>query len=320
MIWLTWRQQRLEALIGAAVIAALSGLLIFTGLHIAGVYHDGNLAACSLGKPQPASCGDSVLRFGARFSGLVNLTNWFNMVPLLIGILAAAPIVLEFEQGTHRLAWTQTVTRRRWLATRLAFALGIAVAAGLGFSLLMTWWRGPFDQLNGRLDTNAFDVEGVVPIAYTVFAASVVLATGTILRRTLPAVAITIVSFLVLRLGIEGWVRYQHYQSPLQSTWPVGAPPPSGEPAGYITDSGLSFTGAPTLARRMFDSCGVTQTNPRALQGTSACLRHHHAMQYAIYQPSGRFWTFQAIETGIFLLLALSLTATTVWWVNHRLA
>src|SRR5436305_6139817 len=153
------------------------------------------------------------------------------MVPLLIGILAAAPIVLEFEQGTHRLAWTQTVTHRRWLATRLSLAFGVAVAAGLGFSLLMTWWRGPFDQLSGRLDTNAFDFEGVVPIAYTVFAASVVLATGTILRRTLPAVAITIVSFLVLRLGIEGWVRYQHYQGPLQSTWPVGAPPPSGEPA-----------------------------------------------------------------------------------------
>jgi len=85
MIWLTWRQQRLEALIGGAVLAALTALLVLTGLHIAGVYHDGNLAACSLGKSQPAACGDSVLRFGARFSNLVNLTNWFNMVPLLIG-------------------------------------------------------------------------------------------------------------------------------------------------------------------------------------------------------------------------------------------
>src|SRR5205085_8513699 len=123
-----------------------------------------------------------------------------------------------------RLCWTQTITRRRWLATRLTLAFTLAMAAGLGFSLLMTWWRGPFDQLNGRLDTNAFDFEGIVPIAYTVFAASVVLAVGTILRRTLPAVAITIVSFLVPRLGIEGWVRYQHYPRPRQRTWPVGAP------------------------------------------------------------------------------------------------
>ena len=319
MIWLTWRQQRLEALIGGAVLSALTALLVLTGLHIAGVYHDGNLAACSLGKSQPAACGDSVLRFGARFSNLVNLTNWFNMVPLLIGILAAAPIVLEFEHGTHRLAWTQTITRRRWLATRLTLAFGVAVAAGLGFSLLMTWWRGPFDQLTGRLDTNAFDFEGVVPIAYTVFAASIVLAVGTILRRTLPAVAVAIVSFLALRLGIEGWVRYDHYLSPLHKTWPVGAPAPTGEAAGYLGDNGLTFSGAPDAARRMFDSCGVTETNPRALQGVSHCLRHHHVMQYAIYQPSSRFWTFQGIEASIFLALALALVAASVWWVNHRL-
>src|SRR5205814_8068785 len=124
------------------------------------------------------------------------------------------------------------------------------------------WWRGAFDQLNGRLDTNAFDFEGIVPIAYTVFAGSVVLAVGTILRRTLPAITIAIVSFLVLRLGIEGWVRYQHYQSPLHKTWPVGAPTPSGEAAGYISSSGLTFTGSPDIARRMFDSCGVTETHP----------------------------------------------------------
>jgi hypothetical protein len=320
MIWLTWRQQRLEAILAGTVFAALAALLVITGLHIASVYHDGHLAACSLGKSQPASCGDSVLRFGARFSGVVNITNWFNMVPLLFGILSAAPIVLEFEHGTHRLAWTQTVTRRRWLATRLTVAFGVAVAAGLGFSLLMTWWRGPFDHLNGRLDTNAFDFEGVVPIAYTVFAAGAVLAVGTILRRTLPAVVIAIVSFLALRLGIEGWVRYQHYLGPLHRTWPVGAPAPAGEAAGYISASGLTFNTAPDAARRMFESCNVTETNPRALQGVSHCLRQHHVMQYAIYQPSGRFWTFQAIEAGIFVSLALVLTAVSVWGVNHRLA
>jgi hypothetical protein len=184
----------------------------------------------------------------------------------------------------------------------------------------MTWWRGPFDHLNGRLDTNAFDFEGTVPIAYTVFAASVVLAVGTILRRTLPAIAIAIVSFLVMRFGIEGWVRYQHYLRPLHATWPVGGRAPAGEAAGYLSDSGLTFTGAPDVARRMFESCNVTETNPRALQGVSVCLHHHHISQYAIYQPAGRFWTFQGIETSIFLAVAAGLVAASVWWINHRLA
>jgi hypothetical protein len=240
------------------------------------------------------------------------------MVPLLIGILVAAPIVLEFEQGTHRLAWTQTVTRRRWIATRLTLASAAAVVGALAFALLMTWWRGPFDHLGGRFDTSAFDFEGAVPIAYTLFAASVVLLVGTILRRTLPAVAIALVTFLVLRLGIEGWLRYQHYLAPLHETWPVGTPAPTGEASGYITSSGITFNGAPDAARHVFQSCNVTQTDPRSLQGVSACLRHHHVLEFAVYQPAGRFWTFQAIETSIFLGLALILASGATWWITHR--
>ena len=320
MIWVTWRQQRLEALIGLTFVAALGVLLVLTGLQVADVYNHTNLAACSLGQNQPSSCGDSVLSFQARFSNLVNLSNWFNMVPVLIGILVAAPIVLEFEQGTHRLAWTQTITRRRWLATRLTVALGVAVIAGLAFSLLMTWWRGPFDNLNGRLSTDAFDFEGVVPIAYTVFAASVVLVVGTILRRTLPAVVVAIVSFLALRLGIEGWVRYQHFLSPLHSSWAVGTSAPAGEASGYISASGLTFSGSPSASRHLIDVCNITETSPRALQGVSACLRAHHVLESAVYQPASRFWTFQAIEASIFFALALCLVAISIWWVNHRLA
>jgi hypothetical protein len=319
MIWLSWRQQRFEALICGGIFAALTTLLVVTGLRINASYNHAHLAACSLGQNQPSWCGDSVPRFGAQFANLVNLTNWFNLVPLLLGILVAAPIIVEFEHGTHRLVWTQTITRRRWLLTRLGLAFMVAIACGLCFSLLMTWWRGPFDQLNGRFDTNAFDFEGIVPVAYTVFAASVVLAAGTILRRTLPAIVIAIVSFLTLRFGIEGWVRYQHYLSPLHKTWPVGAPAPAGEAAGYINDSGLTFNGRPAAFRHLIGTCNITQTNPRALQGISGCLRAHHVLEYAIYQPQSRFWTFQLIEASIFLSLAAVLAATSVWLVNHRL-
>src|SRR5439155_25206412 len=102
--------------------------------------------------------------------------------------------------------------------------------------------------------------------------------------------------------------------------WPVGAPTPAGEASGYIMSSGLTFTGAPGAARRVVESCNVTQTDPRSLQGVSACLHQHHVLQSAIYQPADRFWTFQGIETGIFLGLSLILVAVTVWWANHRLA
>ena len=43
------------------------------------------------------------------------------VVPAIIGIFWGAPLVArELETGTYRLAWTQSVTRTRWLAVKLA--------------------------------------------------------------------------------------------------------------------------------------------------------------------------------------------------------
>ena len=46
------------------------------------------------------------------------------VVPAVVGAFWGAPLVArELEAGTHRLAWTQSVTRGRWLATRLGLTL-----------------------------------------------------------------------------------------------------------------------------------------------------------------------------------------------------
>jgi hypothetical protein len=46
-------------------------------------------------------------------------------------------VARELETGTHRPAWSQSVTRTRWLATKLGLsALAVAVGA---LSLAVTW-------------------------------------------------------------------------------------------------------------------------------------------------------------------------------------
>ena len=62
------------------------------------------------------------------------------LVPGIIGIFWGAPLVArELEAGTYRLAWTQSITRTRWLATKLGVVgLLSMVAAGL-LSLMATW-------------------------------------------------------------------------------------------------------------------------------------------------------------------------------------
>jgi hypothetical protein len=102
---------------------------------------------------------------------------WFNLVPAVIGVLLATPLVLEFERGTYRLAWTQSITRARWLTARLALIGLGALLAGLALTALMTWWRGPLDDVGSRM-SEGFDFEGLVPTTYTLFAAALVLAIG----------------------------------------------------------------------------------------------------------------------------------------------
>jgi hypothetical protein len=52
--------------------------------------------------------------------------------------------------------------------------------------------------------------------------------------------------------------------------------------------------------------------------GLMEYMRQHGANFIASYQPHDRFWTFQLIEAGIFLLLAVVLFSVTAWWLGKR--
>ena len=121
-------------------------------------------------------------------------------VPLLIGMFWGAPLISrEFETGTFRLAWTQGVTRTRWLAVKLGL-VGVASMAVAGLlSLMVTWWSSPLDRVEmGPFAT--FDQRDLVPIGYAAFALRVGVTAGVLIRRTLPAMAATLVGFVATHL------------------------------------------------------------------------------------------------------------------------
>jgi hypothetical protein len=324
--WLTWRQHRFEVVVAAGLLAAASCFLLVTGLHIGDVYSRSHVAGCLVGaRADTPACGQVTDAFTSRFDALVGLTSWFNLLPLAIGALVAAPLAVEFEQGTHRLAWTQTVTRRRWYTARVLFVMGAAVAGALILTLLMTWWRGPFDHIGGRLGAEAFDFEGAVTVAYTVFAAAVALAAATLIRRALPAIGLTIAAFLGLRLATEGWLRF-HYLPAIHATGLVGHPPPANQSGAWISDSGASLpVGFHGTAQGLAHACGIANPDPGDLGdmiglGHDRCLALHGLHEFAVYQPASRFWALQGVETTIFLGLAAGLVALSVWAVQRRIA
>ncbi|HZE21014.1 MAG TPA: hypothetical protein VE082_03085, partial [Desulfobaccales bacterium] len=177
--------------------------------------------------------------------------------------------------------------------------------------LLGNWLNQPVNAVLGPFPV--FDSQGVVYIAYGLFALALGIAAGTLLGKTVPAMAATIFLFLVIRLGIEAL--RQNYLPPLQSTWNlVGAFPYSHAwiLGGFLANS----AGNPVLPNSIGQMCGaVAPGGPASL---NACLQAHGILQVFIYQPASRFWIFQGIESGIFLAITTGLVLLTFWWLKHR--
>lgn len=330
MIWLTWRQSRLETLTGGIALVLLAAFLLWTGHEMASAYHDAGLPTCVATQASDEGCWSAASAFLDRYGHLTGLASWLNFLPFLLGLLLAAPAVLDLEQGTYRLAWTQSVTRGRWLAAKIAFGLGIAVGVSAALVVLWTWWRGPFDALRGRFEPgSAFDFEGTVPIAYAVFAFALCLAVGTLLRRTIPTVGIGLAAFLAVRVGVENLLR-PHYRTPVRLLWD----PTSPTPAAALTKFGNGdwvisqvFTDAAGRTLSLGDPNVLACMDAARLDGPKgnkttfgACLHDHGIMNAMVCQPAHRFWTFQGIETALFLGFAAALLALTAWWVTRRVA
>lgn len=317
MIWLTWRQHRSEAFVVAGVLALLALLLIVTGHNIADSYQQLGVADC-VAHPNHPNCDTIVNTFFNDYGMLASAMPWLNFLPALLAMLVGAPLVArELEHGTHRLVWTQSVTRRRWLAVKLALILGAALLVFVILTLLLTWWRGPFDHLQGKLQPTAFDFEGVVLLAYVAFALSVAIAGGALIRKAIPAMVVALAAFLALRLPIELWLR-PRYQSPLTVLGAVGqSSSPIPNTAWIVADGWADHLGHHLSDAQVFNTCSLRLLDKPAFV---SCLQSHGFLEYISYQPADRFWAFQGIETAIFAAVAGALLALSIWWVTRRLS
>lgn len=304
---LVWRLHRPQAYIACAALAALGVLLAITGITITRHYH-AFLASCAAAR----SCGHT----GELFAGdaaITSLVNATMAVPLLFGLFWGAPLLArEFEDGTHNLAWTQGVTRIRWLTHTAGWPLLAAAGWGAAMAALVSWWRGPQNAAGApvRLATFTFDIQGIAPVAYAVFAVALGIAAGALLRRVLPAMAATFTVFTGLRFVIAEYAR-PHYLAPLSWSYPPFSDnaAPRGSlvlsnatlgPDGHNYTAGLGFQQVPPACRG---------NGQQAAAQLNTCLASHGFHTQILYQPASRFWTFQGIEAGLFILLATALIA-----------
>ena len=309
---LIWRLHRTQVLFAAAALGALAVLLVITGVVMAHDYHR-FLATCAATQ----TCGEGQGQLYDGDGAIFDIVNLTMVVPLLFGLFWGAPLVAkELEDGTHALAWTQGVTRRHWLTTNVAWVLLAAAVWGAAMAALVSWWRIPENALGTRFD--GFDIQGLVPVAYSLFAVALGIAVGSLFRRVLPAIATTLGVFVAVRVAIGVYLR-PHLLTPLTSSAPLAS---GGAPAGsWVISSGLVGPNGQQLGRGIDLSQMPAACLPGATGGKGnvlPCLTSHGFRQFVSYQPAGRFWAFQGIEGGIFLVLTAALLGLAFWRVLTR--
>jgi hypothetical protein len=347
MIWLTWRQFRAQSIAAAAALTATAIVLGLAGVHLAHLYAAAGVASC-----HAAGC----LTASAHFASLLNagFANHLPLVfgtalivvPAVIGIFWGAPMVTrELETGTSLLVWNQSVSRTRWLATKLGLVgLASMAAAGL-FSFLVTWSASRIDKVNMNwLQPSVFSERGIAPIGYAAFAFVLGVLAGILIRRTVPAMAVTLVVFTAVQFAMRALRGY--LIAPLHKIVPITglngasiAVGPGGSGHLSLVPAADNIPGAWIYSAQVVDAAGhPVQGVPLSAAGglsAHACggsggrgpsptcfagLAQHGFKDLVTYQPASRFWLFQGYETAIFVALAFGLAAVCVWLIRRRLA
>jgi hypothetical protein len=343
VIWLTWRQFRAQTWTALTVLAAAAVALAVTGPDLARMFDASGIIGCAA----RGDCGSLTTAFlnqvghNAPDNVLNHLSPWVLFaVPSLIGMFWGAPLVTrELETGSFRMVWNQSVTRTRWLAVKLA-VIGLASMATAGLlSLAFFWWSSPVERLVIlRMTPGTFGATGIVPVGYAAFAFAVGVTAGILIRRTLPAMAVTLavtvgaqffmalwlrarlIAPLRMAVPLSGTVLSQFVVSPRTGRFTVfaGGNQPQGIPGAWILSSPQTITTPDHVA-----SQACLQELNRNLASPPACiadLARLHLTQTVTYQPLSRYWTLQWYETGIFLGLALVLAAVCFWRVRRTAA
>ncbi len=341
MNWLVWRQHRKQFIALAIILGVYATLAIPIGLHFWRTYQQalttcGRTNTCDqLSSMLFQSGSDSNLNPSLPGGGVNIVVLLVLALPFLLGMFVGVPLIArEYDKGTNLLVWTRSISRRRWLTAKLLWILvATAVFAG-AFAVLTTWWSKTGNTLYAnRFDTLKFDLQGIAPVTYAVFAVSLGIMLGTWLKRIMVAIGIMLVVLLALQITVGAFLR-PHYATPLTVT-------------ASITQGALDAklpSDAWVVSRNFVDQHGTVSSHPfdlpdwpprcqalanqdqaPVISGHKAgpadidnCLTAAGYHQTAKYQPRYRYWNFQRIEAGIYLGLTVLAVATTYWLVLKR--
>jgi ABC-type transport system involved in multi-copper enzyme maturation permease subunit len=324
MTWLVWRQHRKQLLFAVATLVVLGAFFIGTGRPMHDRFERAGLPDClPQAKQAPvvvdlaaapgvpggvdnapaqdtpelddaaladARCTQDARAFYEDYQNVIFVGLLLLVLPMLAGMFWGAPLVArEIENGTHRLVWTQGVSRLHWAATKIGLvSIAVLVITAI-YAGMLTWWITPVIETSGQgFSYIFFDIHGLVVFGYVLFALALGVFAGAVTGRLLPAMATTLVGFIGMRLVVMLAAR-DRYMATETSSLP------------------LLDTGYPQMRND--------------LNGDWIVASHEGAnTEVLTVHPADQFWAFQAIETAIFVALAIALLMGSIYWIRRRVA
>lgn len=304
MFWLTYRQHRAQVLVTVGIVLAFGVALLVQGIGT-------NDVKVGLSGDQL----EDVL--SERFELFYAVISWLPGAPMLIGLFWGAPLVArEIERGTLMLTWTQSVTRRRWLAVKLACLGTLVTLCGLALGAMIGAWLTTFSgtRYAGHMaDTAIFMSTGVVAGAWWLFGFMLGTASGAVFRKLLPAMVVTLAVFFVVLYGVidirEDYATPERIEHSLADE--IFAPIPADDAlitgGAMITPDGREVEDGPLPGCENVASTSIM-----------SCLKEKHYRMVSFVHPADRYWRFQWTEVAILAAGAALLGGVTYHRVSRR--
>jgi hypothetical protein len=351
--WLAWRQHRKQFMVVGIFLIVFAAVTIPTGLNFWRTYQHA-LTTCKTTN----TCDQlSNELFQSNVDGLLMhfIPLAVLLLPVLLGLFWGVPFLArEYSEGTNKLVWTQSISRRKWLTVKLVWVLVGAAILTAAFTALDTWWFKTGNALSQNRFSSSFPVQGIVPVAYSIFAVSLGIMFGAWFKRTMVALGVTLFLLIAIMLILVPNGLRPHYETPLnykvslsRSLGSNGPTPFDNGPASgaalILDQNPVNSTGQPINWSNPPSKCIIT--NPGIPQGHAEAIKQAGGvggpniaiisrnggpainenclatLGYQIeikYQPSYRYWDFQRIETGLYLALSIIPIGATYWLVLKR--
>jgi len=350
VIWVTWRRLRGVLVAGAAVVLAAMAWALYVGQRAQRLLGEYQKAPC-LGGVFPGANAPACVRISSQYYNLRDTQGNFVqavcvVVVVIAAVVGALAIAGEFDRGTVRWAWTQSLTRRRWWGDATLVALSATAVLVTPLAITMSWFEGAV-QYSGRFNILAFLADGWVLVPVAMVATALAMVAGLFLRR--PGWLIALCAVVVLG---GYYVEQRSFRTFLLSPETLVAkavviPDKSGGQYSVTSpnyQSDIIFSGPRAVGQSGIPSNAQSVANGNATAACQTKLAHQLyrlpltggyetpaqmatlfnrcdtqlGLQYVfIYFPLSKFWSLQDREGALDLALVALFWWGGWWWVRR---